>query len=227
MMRRYGFALVLGIVGVAILLSLGLWQVRRLAWKEGVIDAIEARIAAAPVALGDPGALDRAGDLYRAVSVEGRTTGEERLVLSGRKGIGPGYEVIAAFATGAGVRILLDRGLVGEAARDAARPAVALRVIGNLHWPEEADRYTPPPDPKTGLWFARDVAGLAASLGTAPVMVVVRDAAGDAQGIAPVPVGTATIANDHLEYAITWFSLAAVWAGMTGFLLWRIRQRTD
>ena len=58
-------------------------------------------------------------------------------------------------------------------------------------------------------------------------MVVAREVAGDAQGIAPVPVGTGTIPNDHLEYAVTWFSLAAVWAGMTGFLLWRIRQRTD
>jgi len=227
MMRRYGFALVLGLAGVAILLALGVWQVRRLAWKEAVIGAIEAKIAAAPVALGDPGALDPGRDRYRAVSIEGRSTGEERLVLSGQKGIGPGYEVIAAFETVSGARILLDRGFVGEAARDAPRPAVSLRVTGNLHWPDEADRYTPPPDQRTGLWFARDVAGLAASLGTVPVMVVAREVAGDAQGIAPVPVGTGTIANDHLEYAVTWFSLAAVWAGMTGFLLWRIRQRTD
>lgn len=227
MMRRYGFALILGIAGVAILISLGVWQVRRLAWKQGVIGAIEAKMAAAPVALGDPGGLDPVRDLYRAVSVAGRTTGEERLVLTGQKGVGPGYEVIAAFETVAGARILLDRGFVGEAARDAPRPAVALRVTGNLHWPRETDRYTPPPDAATGLWFARDVAGLAASLGTAPVLVVAREVAGDAQGIAPVPVGTAGIANDHLEYAITWFSLAAVWAGMTGLLLWRIRQRTD
>ena len=35
------------------------------------------------------------------------------------------------------------------------------------------------------------------------------------------------IPNDHLEYAITWFGLAAVWAVMTGYLLWRIKRRID
>jgi surfeit locus 1 family protein len=40
-----------------------------------------------------------------------------------------------------------------------------------------------------------------------------------------LPVDTAGIPNDHLEYAVTWFSLAAIWAGMTGFFLWRTRAR--
>jgi surfeit locus 1 family protein len=41
-----------------------------------------------------------------------------------------------------------------------------------------------------------------------------------------LPVDTQGIPNNHLNYAVTWFSLAAVWAGMTLLLLWRIRQRT-
>lgn len=57
-------------------------------------------------------------------------------------------------------------------------------------------------------------------------MVVIRTAEGAAQGIEPRPVDTSGIVNDHLEYAITWFSLAGVWAGMTLYLLWRIRRRT-
>jgi surfeit locus 1 family protein len=44
--------------------------------------------------------------------------------------------------------------------------------------------------------------------------------------IEPMPVDTSGIPNDHMNYAITWFSLAAVWLGMTAYLLWRIRQRT-
>lgn len=225
-MKRYLFALVLGAGGVAVLVSLGLWQVRRLAWKEGVIAAIEARIAAAPVPLSAIAAPDPAADLFRPVTVSGRTTGEELLVLTGRKGQGAGYEVIAAFETGPGRRILLDRGFIPETARDTPRPPVALTVTGNLHWPDEADRFTPAPDRAAGLWFARDVPAMAAALETAPVMVVARQVEGDRQGIEPVPVDPSLIPNDHREYAITWFSLAAVWAGMTAFLLWRIRRRT-
>jgi surfeit locus 1 family protein len=39
-------------------------------------------------------------------------------------------------------------------------------------------------------------------------------------------VDTSGIPNDHWGYAVQWFSLAAVWLGMTAYLLWRIRQRT-
>lgn len=226
-MRRYLSALILGAGGIAILLSLGFWQVRRLAWKEDVIAAIAAKIDAAPVPLSslpDPRAAE---DLYRPVTVSGQTTGEELLVLSGKKGEGAGYEVIAGFETEDGRRILIDRGFIGEAGRGLPRAPVTLEVTGNLHWPDESDRFTPPPDPRSGLWFVRDVPAMAEKLNTAPVLVVLRDAEGDMQGIVPVPVDAASIPNDHRNYAITWFSLAAVWAGMTGFLLWRIRQQTN
>lgn len=226
-MRRYLFPVALGVGGVAILIGLGLWQLERLAWKQSVLAAIEAKIGAAPVAFETLDAPEKARDLYRPVSVTGRTTGEELLVLSGQQGVGAGYEVIAAFETASGRRILLDRGFVREAARDAERPSVRLKITGNLHWPDEADAYTPPPDPKTDLWFARDVAAMAGRLGTEPVLIVVRTAEGDMQGVAPVPVDTLNIPNNHLEYAVTWFSLAAIWAGMTAFLLWRIRQRVN
>jgi surfeit locus 1 family protein len=224
-MRRFLFLLIMGAGGLAVLLSLGLWQVRRLHWKEAILAAIEAQIAAPPVALDSLPAPDRSRDLYRPVTVSGRTTGQEALVLSGRRGEGAGFEVISAFETASGRRILLDRGFVPEAGRDGQRPPAALTVTGNLHWPQESDRFTPPPDAAAGLWFARDVPALAAALGTEPVMVVARAVKGEEQGVVPVPVDASAIPNDHRQYAITWFSLAAVWAGMTVFFLWRIRRR--
>ncbi len=225
-MRRMLFPVILGLGGIAILLSLGTWQLRRLEWKQAILASIEARITAAPVALSALSAPDPNRDRYLPVTVTGRTTGEEVLVLSGTRAQGAGYEVIAVFETEAGRRILLDRGFVAQEAKDTIRPAVTLSVTGNLVWPNESDSYTPPPDATRNLWFARDVTAMAESLKTDPVLVVIRSATGDAQGILPVPVDTSGIPNDHLGYAITWFSLAAVWAGMTGYLLWRIRQKT-
>lgn len=225
-MSRYVFPLLLGIVGVAILCSLGTWQVHRLAWKEAMLADIEARIAAPAVDLATVTAPDPERDQYLPVMVRGRTTGQEADVLSGLKEQGTGFEIISAFETSDGRRILLDRGFVPEAQKDAARPPVDLVVTGNLEWPNEADTYTPEPDLSANLWFARNVADMAASLKTDPILVVIRTAEGDAQGILPMPVDTSGIPNDHLNYAITWFSLAAVWAGMTLYLLWRIRRRT-
>ncbi len=85
------------------------------------------------------------------------------------------------------------------------------------------DGYTPEPDREAELWFARDVPAMAAALDTEPVLIV-RRAGGELPGVTPWPVDTAGIPNDHLEYAITWFSLAAIWLAMTGFLVYRMRK---
>ena len=44
-MKRLIAPLILGVGGIAILISLGTWQLRRLEWKEGILAEIEARIA--------------------------------------------------------------------------------------------------------------------------------------------------------------------------------------
>lgn len=223
-MKRYIFPLILGLGGCAILLSLGFWQLRRLEWKETMLAKIEAQIAGASQEL--PAAGTPTEPLkYQPVQMSGGTTGQEILVLSGQKGVGAGYEVIAAFETGEGRRVLLDRGFIREEGRAAARPSTALIVTGNLHWPTETDSYTPAPDAKTGIWFARDVPAMAAALGTEPIMVVASTLEGDAQGVEPRAITISGVPNDHLNYAITWFSLAIVWAGMTAFLMWRIRRQ--
>ncbi|MDZ4095090.1 MAG: SURF1 family protein [Paracoccaceae bacterium] len=223
MTRRMILPLLFGFAGMAVLIGLGLWQVQRLAWKETVLAQIDARIGAAPVAI--PHAPDMAADRFLPVVAEGHFTGEMIDVLVSRKQIGPGFRVIAVLETATGRRILIDRGFLPEAARGLPREVRAVSVTGNLLWPAEVDGFTPKPDAAHGIWFARDLPALALALKAEPVLVVARSDTGD--GIEPMPVDSAAIPNDHLNYAITWFSLAFVWAGMTGLLLWRIRRRTD
>jgi len=225
-MRRYLFPLILGLGGIAILLSLGFWQVSRLHWKETLLAAINAKLSDAPVDLGTLPAPDPVTDRYQAVTATGMTAGQGLMVLSGRKGSGAGYEVIDALTTASGRRVLIDLGFVPEADRTRPRPPRSLTVTGNLDWPKEADSYTPAPDLAANVWFARDVSAMAEKLQTEPVLVVLRTSDPADASILPTPVDTSGIPNDHLGYAITWFSLAAVWAGMTAYLLWRIRQRT-
>ena len=222
MLRRMIFPLLIGLLGGGVLISLGVWQMQRLAWKEAILADIEARIVAAPVPL--PAAPDPEADRYLPVTLEGRFTGEQIDVLVSRKQIGPGLRIVEAFETLDGRRVLVDRGFVRQDDRDAPRESGAALVEGNLHWPDETDGFTPPPDAATGLWFARDVAAMAKALDTEPTFIVARRRTGG--DIEPMPVDTSGIPNDHLNYAITWFSLAAVWLGMTAYLLWRIRQRT-
>jgi surfeit locus 1 family protein len=218
-------ALGLGLAGCAVLIGLGVWQVQRLAWKTAILDRIEARIAAAPVPV--PEAPDPVRDAYLSVAAEGRIDGPAIRVLVSQKDQGAGCRIVQAFETG-DRRLLLDRGFVRIEGCKAAFPGGPVQVTGNLHWPDEIDSYTPAPEANWrdgGLWFARDLPAMAEALGTEPVLIVAREPTGDS--IAPLPLGSEGIPNDHLNYAITWFSLALVWAGMTVLMLSRISRRAE
>ncbi|MEX5729614.1 surfeit locus 1 family protein [Rhodovulum iodosum] len=221
MIRRLIAPLLFGFAGAAILIWLGVWQLHRLEWKEGVLAEIDARIGAAPVAL--PAAPSEAADKYLPVVAQGRLTGEEVFVLTSVKLRGPGHRLIAVFETG-GRRVLADLGFRRMDEGEAPLPRGSARIVGNLHWPDEVDGFTPPPE--GDLFFARDVAAMAAALSTEPVLIVAREVTPPVAGVSPMPVDSSGIPNDHREYAITWFSLAALWLGMTALLVWRIRRRT-
>ncbi|MFN4061620.1 MAG: SURF1 family protein [Paracoccus hibiscisoli] len=222
-MRRFLFPLILGIVGCAVLIQLGLWQLARADWKEGMLDQITAGIQADPVPL--PDAIDPSMK-YLPVTVSGTTTGAEIDVLSHTREQGAGYQIVSRFVTDDGRAILVDRGFVPQEARRLERPPVRLDVTGNLHWPQDASSSTPAPNLDENIWFARDVDAMAASLDTLPVLVVASAIQGDNQGARPMPVAIEGIPNNHLSYAVQWFLIAATWAVMTLALIWRIRQRS-
>ena len=224
-MGRYVFPLLIGILGTGVLVALGVWQVQRLQWKEAVLAEIDARIGAAPVAL--PADPDREADRYLPVRAAGTFRGEEIHVLVSTKGVGAAFRIIQAFETADGRRVLVDRGIVPDELKGAVRSAGTAEVVGNLHWPEEVDRFTPEPDRAANYWYARDVDVLAGALGTEPVLIVARETSETDAQVTPLPVDTSGIPNDHLEYAITWFGLALVWITMTGVWLRRIARGRD
>ncbi len=219
-MGRLTGALLLGGLGTAVLLGLGTWQVQRLAWKEGVLELIEARMNEALPAL--PAAPDPEAHRYLRTHLTGTIEAGELHVLGALNG--PGYRIIAPLALIDGRRILLDRGFVPEREKTAPRPTGPVEVDGNLLWPDETDSFTPAPNLDRNIWFARDVDSMAEALATEPVLVVAR--ALSLPGTTPYPV-MVDIPNNHRNYAITWFLLAAAWAMMTGYLVWRIKHRTD
>ena len=219
-MRRVLF-LIFGLAGLGVLLALGTWQVQRLGWKHDLLAEIDARIDGSPVLL--PETPDPESDRFLPVVLTGTVESRELHVLASLKQIGAVYRVISAFEVEGGRRILLDRGVITTTRKNELRPSGAAQVAGNLHWPDEKDGFTPKPDVAGNIWFARDLAAMAEILKTEPLMVVAREPVVSGTSVTPLPVDSAGIPNDHLQYAITWFSLALIWAVMIVFFLRRSR----
>lgn len=224
-MRTLLFPVVVGLGGIAILLWLGFWQLDRLAWKQGVIADIDARLSAPAVPL--PATPNAEADNYLTVIVQGAATGEEVRFLDSGTAAGTGHRIISAFVTADGRRIMVDQGLleINDADARARAPLTQeVTVQGNLIWPDDVSEQPPQGDE----WYARDVAAMADALNTEPVMLVLSAASTYDDRLAPLPLDTRTIKNDHLEYAITWFLLAVVWFAMTAFYVGRgLRQKED
>jgi surfeit locus 1 family protein len=238
---RLGLALAAGValIAFAILIALGTWQMRRLAWKEDLLQKIDTRMHAAPVAL-PPEAqwptLDPDAYEYRHVTATGVFEHDKEALIfraSGpNEGISqPGYVVMTPLRLPDGAHVLVARGFVPEEKKDpATRPdgqvAGEVTVTGLLRAPEPRNMFTPADDPAKGLWFTRDPALIARHFGLARPAPFTIDA-----DPTPVPGGwpkagvtPVNIPNSHLSYALTWYGLAATLAAFCGYLLWRGRR---
>jgi len=220
-MRFWGMVL-FGVLGTAILLSLGVWQMKRLAWKNAVLSSIENKILAPVIDV--PQSVEPQAHSLLPVNAQGRYIGSTVRVLVSQKIYGAGYRLITAFELTDGRTIMVDRGFTSVRATMPSTPDGLGQVIGNLQWPKEVDGFTPSNDLEANIWFARDVPSLAAHLNAEPILLVLRESSFDKDDAIPLPKMVANIPNNHLNYAITWFSLALIWLGMSGYFLYRSRD---
>ncbi len=218
MLRKILFPLILGVAGCGVLLGLGFWQVERLAWKEDILASINARLNAAPAPL--TLAVSEATDEYTRVTLTGTPTGEELHVLVSGTEAGTGYRVISKVETDIGP-VLVDQGLLAIDNKSAAPLVAQMQITGTLLWPDDQNAQTPAPDLAANIWFARNIDTMSAALDTQPLMVVATRTSPADPRLTPLPINTASIKNDHWEYAVTWFLLAAVWAIMSLYLILR------
>ena len=221
-MRRFWFIVFIGFAGTAFLLYLGKWQIDRLYWKLDVLKKIDQKIAAAPVLL--PAEPSESVHKYLSVEISGQLLQESIRVLASKKRYGAGYRIIHVFRTN-GRRLLVDLGFVGLETDYDIDLSSDISLVGNLHWPDEVDNFTPEPDLENNIWFARDVERVASALQTEPILIILKDSTLKDKNIKPMPIDTTHIPNDHLQYAITWFSLAIIWALMSCLFIWTTRQK--
>ena len=208
---------------LAVLLALGTWQVRRLAWKTDMLATIAASEAAPPLPLGAApmpytkvvatGRFDHGREALLGLEVRGTTLGAHLLVPLLRDGAPP---------------LLVDRGWVPmERDRAVDRPAGEVAVTGYVRPADERDWNSPKDDAPRRRFYILDTAAIGAALDLpppAPFGLVALAPPGTPASLLPAAPPTLPRPNNpHLGYAITWYGLAAALIGVVAVFVMRKR----
>jgi surfeit locus 1 family protein len=228
------------LAGLAVLIGLGVWQLQRLEWKEKLIARIESRTKGDPIALKRAIAIAREGrdPSYYRVRVEGRFHhAKERYLYTVSSDGKVGWDVITPLETADGDMVLVDRGFVPDqlkepASRAAGQVENVVAVTGIVRSPETQGLFTPDNEAAANRWYWRDLPAMARSAfpgGTVQVAPFFLEAEKTSVP-GGWPEGGQTrleIPNNHLQYAVTWFLLAAVLLAIYGVYVRGVYRRTS
>src|SRR5271170_3775726 len=200
-----------------ICLALGAWQVERLFWKQDLIAQREAAVAAAPADV--PKTLAEKSDMeFHHVSDEGVfLNGKEIFLGATSEAGGQGYQVLTPLLEPGGRLAFVNRGYIPAELRDPAKRAAGqiagtVRVDGLLRLPPDGrpNWFLPDNRPDLNYWFWVDLPAMAAAdkLDRVAPVYVDADATPNPGGWPQGGVTRLELPNNHLQYAITWFSLA-------------------
>jgi surfeit locus 1 family protein len=222
----------LSLIGLAILIWLGVWQLHRLAWKENLLRHIEAlkiepaRPLAQVLSGGDADFVRVSLDCPNILS-------QPRLRLYGVQDGQMGSRLMTACPVAGGASsVLVDLGFVGDSPclQDKPVPPFSGPIVGILRKPDPKTFVSADNDPAHNLWYWRDLAAMAKALHAPPpatsFVAVERGPPFPGPACQPVRLPIPTdLPNNHLQYAITWFGLAAALVGVYVAMLFR--RRTD
>jgi cytochrome oxidase assembly protein ShyY1 len=235
--RSLGFGL-FTLVMVAALVGLGLWQLQRRVEKHELIAALTERLATAPVSLpprSQWNTLTPARDEFRRVSFTATYIRlPDAMVYSAGSAVredisGPGTWAFLPAKLPAGEIVVINAGIVENTMQDRAVQDRAVTKLvndqpvtltGYLRFSEGAGMLTPAASPAKRLWFTRDVSDMAKQLAWSEVAPFYIDLE------SPVPPNGVPkpgplhvhLKDDHMQYAVTWFTLA--FAVVIAFGVW-------
>ena len=208
---------------LALLLSLGRWQLNRAGEKEARQALYDARLGDAPVVL--TGAVGSAEPLlYRRVRAAGEWIAARQIFIDNQiVGGRAGFNVITPLRLeGRQEAVLVNRGWLARGpefprAPPVAVPAGRVEVMGLATRPPARYRELSAETVAGDVWQNLSIERYAAQSGLALLPVVIL-AESPGQGLVAVTEKPDAGVAKHYEYALTWFALAAtvaaLWLGL-------------
>ena len=199
--RPSPLTIVFGLLCLCLMIGLGFWQLDRREWKNALLAETADRMHEMPAPM--PAAPPPEWE-FRPVTVEGTVVGGQWFRFPGRSHDGEvGDALMLLVRDDHGQLVAVEHGWVPFGAPLPQLPQ-ALATEGVLRAPPKPGWFTPENDPAENAWYVADPAAMAKAAGLP---------AAEAASLYLKPADwRPNLPNDHLQYAITWFSLAGVFA---------------
>ncbi len=230
------------LAAILLLCALGTWQIKRLHWKNALIETYSAEYARDPHGNRfDQAALQALSQKNPALeygSVRGHFHHDLEILIGPRTHDGaPGYHVVTPFSLAGGHgRVLVNRGWVPL---DFADPAKRLEnqteemsvLTGIARLPDKPNPFTPANDPANHTWYSVDThdIALAVNMPDFPAVVFYAESQEPAPA-GPYPLMTQSRVmpkNNHLQYALFWFTMAFLFAALPLLYAFTPARRKD
>ena len=208
------------VFSLIILVSLGTWQVKRLIWKNELISFYLKQSTNNIINLHKENFVSEEIE-YRKVRLTGKFLNKKEVHITGKTYEGnAGFHVVTPFLMQNGNYVLVNRGWVSENYKEAKSRSFSLineetSVIGLIRYPQKKGYFVPENEPDNGFWFTIKPAEIKKHLKIDKETFIIKfyvDALRQEKKI-NLPIGIKekiNIRNQHLSYAITWYSLAIV-----------------
>ena len=215
-----------------ILIILGSWQVQRLSWKSDLISNYNNNFQQAPITVKEL-FKDRKNNKYRRTVIYGEYDHANEIQIIGKTYEGnAGFHIITPFILENNEIIYINRGWVPKKYSDKKTRKFSLledkvRVVGLVRLPQKKGYFVPENEPENGFWFTIIPEELNNYLNiSAENEFYIDELNIDGKLKLPMPAnGKVQVPNNHLQYAITWYSLALgllivyfAWHRQNGFL---------
>ena len=219
------------VLAFALLVSLGLWQVERLHWKQALIARIGEAAVSSPHALADIEARRSAGEdvEFLRAAATGRFLHDRELFVFATVAGEMGWKLVTPLQTPDGEAVLVDRGFIpydlkAPDSRPGSRPAGIVIITGAVR-PHASARalFAPDNDVAANVWHWWDLPAMAEAAGVEPRPFILQaePRPGDPVWPKASTPDPALIPNRHLGYALTWFGLALTLLAVNGVYLLR------
>ena len=191
---------------ITLFCSLGTWQLYRLQWKSELISEIAFGLDSNPIEYSNSIKKN-----YQRVISDGSYNFKDQIYLYSLNEKGkPGFDVITPFETLGKEIVLVNRGWIPKKFKELTKINSIqgnTKITGLLRKIYKANMFKPDNDINNNIWFSVNLEDLEKFTGKKFGNFIIY--LEDQEMKAPLPRKiTVDVPNNHLKYAITWYSIA-------------------